>query len=98
MVIDLLLLLGCLGLVVRRLAPGSDATRLDRNNRRIRCPRCGWEPGKHDRWYCHPGCLCRWNTFDTAGVCPQCTKKWEQTACLSCHQWSPHGDWYEPGR
>ena len=33
---------------------------------RIRCPRCGWEPGSHDRWMCL--CLHVWNTFDTRGL------------------------------
>ena len=96
MVLDLLLSLACFGLVVRRLNP--ETRDLDRHDRRIRCPRCGWEPARHDRWFCDPGCHCRWNTFDTAGICPGCTKEWDQTACLSCHQWSPHADWYEPDR
>ena len=49
MVIDLLFSLACLGLVVRRLTPGSETPDLDRRDRRIRCPRCGWEPARHDR-------------------------------------------------
>lgn len=36
-----------------------------------------------------------WNTFDTHGVCPACNKQWTETACLRCHQWSYHDDWYE---
>ena len=65
--------------------------------RRIRCPRCAWEPGRHDLWRC--SCLHVWNTFDTAGVCPACGKKWEETQCLRCQAWSAHEDWYldEPG-
>lgn len=61
--------------------------------RRIRCPKCNWEPGKRDRW----GCSCGhgWNTFDTAGLCPACGKQWADTQCLRCHQWSKHVDWYE---
>ena len=61
----------------------------------IRCPRCGWQPQKSDRWLCSPGCEHSWNTFETAGICPGCAKSWRETACLSCHQWSPHDDWYE---
>ena len=59
---------------------------------RIRCPRCGWEPQRHDRW----GCLCGhvWNTFDTGGVCPACRRAWEHTQCPRCHEWSRHQDWY----
>jgi hypothetical protein len=58
----------------------------------IRCPLCGWTPNRGDVW----ACTCRylWNTFDTGGVCPGCLRRWTMTACLSCHQWSPHSDWY----
>lgn len=59
---------------------------------RIRCPRCGWEPGKDDRWLCLCGHV--WNTFDTGGVCPACAFEWEYTACHRCHAWSRHGEWY----
>jgi hypothetical protein len=96
-VIELLLSIGCVAFLVGRRTPGLEQRLLRPNDRRIRCPRCGWEPQKHDRWFCDPGCHCRWNTFDTAGVCPECAKQWDQTACLSCHQWSPHAEWYEPG-
>ena len=59
---------------------------------KIRCPKCKWEPRKHDRWSCLCGHI--WNTFDTHGVCPGCDAQWRETACLSCHQWSLHDDWY----
>jgi hypothetical protein len=64
---------------------------------RVRCPRCGWVPRKEDRWYCF--CGHTWNTFETFGRCPGCAHQWTQTQCLSCHQRSPHKDWYveEPG-
>jgi hypothetical protein len=62
---------------------------------KIRCPLCQWQPQKSDRWLCEPGCQHCWNTFETAGICPGCTKHWDQTACLRCQQWSPHEDWYE---
>jgi hypothetical protein len=62
---------------------------------RIRCPRCGWEPERDDRWMC--SCLHVWNTFDTGGVCPACARKWEATQCRRCHAWSPHRDWYAAG-
>jgi hypothetical protein len=61
---------------------------------RIRCPRCGWRPRKADRWSC--SCMCSWNTFETFGVCPKCKTQWHNTQCFSCHQWSPHKDWYTP--
>ncbi len=62
---------------------------------RIRCPLCQWQPGKHDRWLCNPGCGHSWNTFDTHGRCPSCEKQWRDTACFRCNEWSPHDDWYE---
>jgi hypothetical protein len=33
---------------------------LDPNGPRIRCPLCGWSPGKDDRWSCTCGHI--WNT------------------------------------
>lgn len=60
---------------------------------RIRCPRCGWQPRRHDRWSCVCGHV--WNTFETRGRCPGCGVAWEQTQCLRCAEWSPHEDWYE---
>jgi hypothetical protein len=59
---------------------------------RIRCPRCSWEPRPFDRWAC--SCLHAWNTFETGGVCPACDRRWVETQCLQCLQWSPHQDWY----
>jgi hypothetical protein len=63
---------------------------------RIRCPVCGWQPSRYDRWNCNPeGCGHIWNTFDTHGVCPACSREWTSTSCLYCGVWSPHDDWYE---
>lgn len=62
--------------------------------RRIRCPACGWQPGRHHQWMCT--CLCSWNTFETAGLCPECGKQWTETQCPRCHVWSKHERWYEP--
>src|SRR5262245_34939810 len=60
----------------------------------IRCPACHWQPEKHSRWLCEPGCGHSWNTFDTRGLCPGCAKKWFHTACLECATWSAHEAWY----
>jgi hypothetical protein len=68
--------------------PGGDA-----GDQRIRCPKCRWVPGRADKWACICGHL--WNTFETRGLCPECQYQWVDTACLVCHQWSPHDDWYE---
>jgi hypothetical protein len=61
--------------------------------RRIRCPKCAWQPERHHVWYCR--CGHAWNTFETRGVCPACQYAWQWTACHRCHEWSPHLDWYE---
>ena len=71
--------------------------------RRIRCPRCGWQPDRSSQWCCAdtgapehfaPGCGTSWNTFDTRGLCPGCDHQWRWTLCLSCHGWGRHEDWY----
>lgn len=62
---------------------------------RLRCPKCGWQPQREDRWSCDPGgCGHVWNTFETGGHCPQCSRQWKDTACLRCGQWSPHDEWF----
>lgn len=61
---------------------------------RIYCPKCEWEPAPHDRWQCVSSCGMVWNTFDTGGRCPGCSRQWEYTQCLSCGVFSPHEDWY----
>lgn len=60
---------------------------------KILCPSCEWEPQLHSMWYCT--CGHNWNTFDTAGRCPQCTMQWKETQCHRCHTFSPHLDWYQ---
>lgn len=79
-----------LGLVITQKDPGIGL----RAGGGIRCPKCAWEPAKADRWLCEPGCGTVWNTFETHGGCPGCSKQWTETVCLRCHQWSPHDDWY----
>jgi hypothetical protein len=63
--------------------------------RRIRCPLCRWQPTRASRWCCGPDCRHSWNTFDTGGRCPACSKQWKVTQCLACHRYSPHEAWYE---
>jgi hypothetical protein len=71
----------------------------DNRDRRIRCPKCAWQPSKEDRWSCGPGgCGHVWNTFETLGRCPSCDRFWDDTACLRCGAWSPHEEWYDRGK
>jgi hypothetical protein len=74
-----------------RETPEQDPSRLGKGPR-IRCPKCGWVPGRDARWMC--SCLHVWNTFDTRGTCPACHEKWHDTQCLRCHAWSKHEAWY----
>ncbi len=71
---------------------------LDRNDSGIRCPVCHWCPQRFDTWRCDPGCGHVWNTFETRGRCPECSKQWQRTACLRCGEWSPHESWYDQKR
>ncbi len=86
---------------------GSDFDRVDQTDLeeaqqppRIRCPRCGYEPNRRDRWSCTARlasgelCLESWNTFATRGVCPACTHRYLRTQCVRCGGWSLHEDWY----
>ena len=61
---------------------------------KIYCPRCAWAPSPDDRWECRPGCHVVWNTFETRGRCPGCSKRWLVTVCLACFQASLHEHWY----
>lgn len=71
---------------------------VDEQYRKIRCPKCRWQPTSSSRWYCSPGCKHCWNTFDTHAKCPNCGRKWTYTQCLVCDQHSLHEDWYEKGQ
>jgi hypothetical protein len=73
--------------------PAGDEKQRDNSPPRIRCPLCAWQPDAHSRWFCN--CGHTWNTFDTGGICPACLYQWLITACLACHRWSAHSDWYE---
>jgi len=73
-------------------------TKINMADIHIRCPKCKWEPDGKPYWRCSCGFL--WDTFSTAGRCPQCHKIWKDTQCVSptlggCLEWSPHLDWYD---
>jgi hypothetical protein len=85
------------GLKLQRLPEEDVLTGVTEDDRfrRIRCPLCAWRPVASSRWFCSQCNDCTWNTFDTRGRCPKCSYQWKYTACLSCHKFSPHEDWYE---
>ena len=62
-------------------------------NGKIRCPGCHWQPRKNSLWGCGV-CGTNWNTFDTRGTCPGCSKQYVRTICLKCLKWFDHEAWY----
>lgn len=64
---------------------------------KIACPKCQWEPDGGAYWGCDK-CGHSWNTFDTGGRCPSCSKQFKYTQCIGhrggCNRSSPHLDWY----
>ncbi|MGH9320706.1 MAG: hypothetical protein ACRD21_10115 [Vicinamibacteria bacterium] len=77
----------------RPIEDGSEDPSTRNQGPRIRCPKCGWEPRRDSLWSC--SCFHAWNTFDTRGLCPECGRKWVETQCPRCHEWSRHEEWYE---
>lgn len=86
--------------ILRKIESEKDET----NFRRIRCPKCKWQPKSSSRWFCadcdfpeyfYGGCWTSWNTFETKGKCPGCGHLWRWTSCLRCGGWAKHVDWYE---
>ncbi|AKU93743.1 hypothetical protein AKJ09_00407 [Labilithrix luteola] len=63
----------------------------DSNKRRLRCPKCRWEPRKSDRWQCV--CNHHWHALDAHGLCPQCQSQWRHAQCLRCAEWSSIEAW-----
>lgn len=63
------------------------------------CPSCRTSPPLGDFWKCNK-CSTSFDTFQTGGVCPQCSATFDQTTCLDCRQKSPIAQWqagYVPG-
>ena len=84
-------------------APGSGATKTVPERRdeaddaplRIRCPLCKWNHDWRPHWMCEL-CDAVFDTFLTRAHCPDptCGNSWELTWCPTCHQPSPHEDWW----
>jgi hypothetical protein len=62
--------------------------------KRIRCPKCDWEPDGKPYWECEI-CLILFDTFATRARCPNCDNRWLETQCIRCHRLSAHEAWYE---
>jgi Zn-dependent protease len=56
------------------------------------CPSCRTAPPVGPFWTCNH-CNTRFDTFETGGVCPQCSARFESTTCLDCRQQSPIAHW-----
>jgi len=63
------------------------------------CPSCRVAPPIGAIWRCNK-CATSFDTFATGGVCPQCSARFDKTACLDCRQSYPVSEWqvgYVPG-
>jgi hypothetical protein len=63
------------------------------------CPSCHTPPPVGPFWRCNH-CNAQFDTFQTGGVCPQCSARFEKTTCMDCRQQSPIQEWqpgYVPG-
>ncbi len=59
------------------------------------CPSCRTSPPIGPFWRCNK-CAAQFDTFETAGVCPQCSARFDKTTCLDCRQSNAIADW-QPG-
>ncbi len=63
------------------------------------CPSCRTAPPLGPVWRCNK-CSTSFDTFQTGGVCPQCSARFEKTTCLDCRHQAPLNEWqvgYVPG-
>ena len=63
------------------------------------CPSCRTAPPVGPFWKCNH-CETQFDTFETGGVCPQCSARFAKTTCLDCRKQSAIAEWqpgYVPG-
>ena len=63
------------------------------------CPSCRTAPPIGPIWRCNK-CDTKFDTFETGGVCPQCSARFEKTTCLDCRHQASIPEWqpgYVPG-
>jgi Zn-dependent protease len=63
------------------------------------CPSCRTAPPIGPIWRCNK-CDTKFDTFETGGVCPQCSARFEKTTCLDCRHQATISEWqvgYVPG-
>lgn len=63
------------------------------------CPSCKTSPPMGSFWKCNQ-CGTDFDTFETGGVCPQCSARFATTTCLDCRRPAPIAEWqpgYVPG-
>ena len=59
------------------------------------CPSCKTPPPVGPFWKCNQ-CGTGFDTFETGGVCPQCSARFATTTCLDCRRPAPIAEW-QPG-
>lgn len=63
------------------------------------CPSCKASPPVGPVWKCNQ-CGAGFDTFETGGICPQCSARFATTTCLDCRRQAPIAEWqpgYVPG-
>jgi Zn-dependent protease len=58
----------------------------------FRCPSCLSAPPIGSYWKCS-ACTQPFDTFETQGVCPHCSTRFDSTTCLDCRQQRPITEW-----
>ena len=61
----------------------------------LACPACHVAPPLGPFWTCNK-CATRFDTFETGGICPSCSQRFDKTTCLDCRQQAPIAEW-QPG-
>jgi Zn-dependent protease len=56
------------------------------------CPSCRTAPPIGPFWRCNK-CATQFDTFETGGVCPNCSARFDKTTCLDCRQSNPVANW-----
>jgi peptidase M50-like protein len=61
------------------------------------CPSCKASPPRGSFWGCGT-CNAVFDTFESGGVCPNCSMHFPQTACPNCGTFSPYSEWTSEDR
>lgn len=60
------------------------------------CPHCGAHPFQGAFWMCRE-CQAVFDTFETRGVCPNCSARSQEAVCVDCQRTSLIPEWFVEG-